>query len=640
MSVADGFGAVVVLPPSKPTILLAALLLNPNSVVGLGALQQAIWGDEQDQPATARAALQTCVLRLRQLFGKHHITDTTIETVHGGYRIVVDARALDLVHFRGLMRRAALAGGIEDERDLLNEALALWRGPLLANVPSEALHRDAVPQLTEERLRAIERASDIKLALGETQAALPDLLSIAREYPGHERLTAQLVEALYRSGRQADALAEIRLVKTYLRDELGIDPGQSMQRLETDILRGTELAPAPMRIRAEEIPPSGPAPASTRIGAADTRPADEVLPSAEDESADEDLLAAEARDVDEPGTGAALSTTPSTLPDVAGFTGRVAVSAALRAGLTEQSAGPNILLVTGPPGIGKTALARHVAHGARNARIGSQLLIAMTRPDGLRRPADELLAELGDFLDVVRLDGLPPAVVVLDDVLDTEHVRALLARCGSEVGVIMTSRTSLTGLVAGQGALVHRLLPLDAADASDLLGSVLGAARIGREPAALAALVRASGHFPLALRVVGARLLTRPLARLADEVTWLDGDRVGRFSALGDPYMSMANRLARRMTLLDPDLAAAFLLVGSSARQAHSIASAGELFGLGARSTERMLDRLVDANLLEEQPGRYQMHDLLRAYASAPPFEPQAAVRSARDRDVPDDVSV
>lgn len=162
--------------------------------------------------------------RLRRLFTKHGVTETPIEAVPGGYRITAGPRHLDLIGFRDEVRRAADIADPESELRVLKGALSLWEGSVLANVRSDVLHRDEVPRLVEERLRTLERACDLKLLLGRCGEALVELWSASRAHPGHERFREQLIEALYRTGRQTEALAEYRVVKDYLHDELGVDP--------------------------------------------------------------------------------------------------------------------------------------------------------------------------------------------------------------------------------------------------------------------------------------------------------------------------------------------------------------------------------------------------------------------------------
>lgn len=242
LTVTDG-RETVVLQPSRPAALLAALLLHANSVVSAELLQRVIWGEET--PAQAKSALHSCVLRLRRLFGKYGVADNAIEAVPGGYRLTADAQTLDLVEFHELLVRAYSTGDQEKELALLRTALALWQPPLLGNVPSDLLHRDEVPRLEEDWLRAIERVFDLELGRGRYREALAEIWPAARAHPLHERFTEQLMEALQRTGRRAEALAEYRKAKTHLAEHLGVDPGPAMQQLELAILRGESGAPGP-----------------------------------------------------------------------------------------------------------------------------------------------------------------------------------------------------------------------------------------------------------------------------------------------------------------------------------------------------------------------------------------------------------
>ncbi|MFF3562500.1 BTAD domain-containing putative transcriptional regulator [Streptomyces sp. NPDC002574] len=236
--IADG-GDVIALQPSKPANLLAALLLHPNSTVSVEFLQRVVWGEERS--VTAKSALHTCVQRLRQLFARYGVASRLIEAVPGGYRITADAATLDLIAFRDLLRSADTVADPEQELRTLRAALALWQGPLLANIHSEILQREVVPRLTEERLRAMERVFDLEVALGRSRQVLAELWPAARSHPAHEPFWVQLVAALHHTGRRADALREYGVVKSYLRTELGVDPGPALQRLELAVLRGDEL---------------------------------------------------------------------------------------------------------------------------------------------------------------------------------------------------------------------------------------------------------------------------------------------------------------------------------------------------------------------------------------------------------------
>ncbi|MFG2196449.1 BTAD domain-containing putative transcriptional regulator [Streptomyces sp. NPDC048639] len=589
LSITDGPESVV-LAPSKPTILLASLLLHANSVVSTEYLLRTVWGEVQ--PATAKAALQTCVLRLRRLFTKYGVTETPIEAVPGGYRIIAGEQNLDLIGFREGVRRATqLTRDPEAELDVLRNALALWQGSLLANVRSDVLHRDEVPRLTEERLRSVERACDLELALGRCGEALVELWSATRAHPGHERFREQLIECLYRTGRQTEALAEYRRVKGYLLDELGVDPSPALQRLELAILRGDDLGPA-----------------------SDKRPSAQVLA----------LTAERVREEKVPAAATAPPSTPAVLPSVPAvpsFSGRSAEVAAMTARLTEERGGPATVLVSGAPGIGKTALACHVAQLVREHFPDGRLLVRMTGPGGEPRGAAEVAAELEELR--VRTGSGDRVLLVLDDVLTAGQVRPLLPSAPGAAAIV-TSRRGLAGLVATHGGSVHRLGTFEEAESHELLLSVLGTDRVNSEPEAAARLAEICAHYPLALRILTARLLTRPGLSLADSVRWLADDPMARLSLTDDPGMSVEQVLGEALDRLGPGLAAAFLRIGSLAHDKVRAEDSAEALGLPVAAAEEALERLADAGLLEEgPPGPYRMHELLRVYACRTPHHTQ-----------------
>lgn len=581
LSITDGSDTVV-LQPSKPTILLASLLLHANSVVSADYLQRTMWGEEQ--PATSRAALQTCVLRLRRLFTKHGVTETPIEAVPGGYRITAGPRHLDLIGFREEVRRAEETADPESELHVLKGALSLWEGSVLANVRSDVLHRDEVPRLVEERLRTLERACDLKLRLGRCGEALVELWSASRAHPGHERFREQLIEALYRTGRQTEALAEYRLVKDYLHDELGVDPSPALRRLEMAILRGEDLGPA------EDRQPAGPAYVSNGGGGQQEQ---------------------------SPAATAAPAPAPKAMvgpvATVHSFTGRAAECAALRERLTAPGQDPVTLLVSGAPGIGKTALARHLAHQVKDAFPAGLFMVRMVAPDGTPRSPEDAAAEVSAALRE-RVPG-ERALLLLDDVVDAEQVRQLLP-AGTDGAAVVTSRRGLAGLVATHGGWVLRLGTFSEEESYALLLAVLGAERVEAEPEAARSLAEACGHHPLALRIMSARLLTRPALRLADSVSWLAEDPLARLSLADSPELSVHRVLGGALDRLDPRLADAFLKVAAQIPDHFTAEDGVRVLGMSPAEADDVLDRLADAGLLEEgPPGPYRVHELLRVYA-------------------------
>ena len=180
MGITDG-NETIVLQPSKPSSLLAALLLHANSVVSASFLQRVVWGESGT--TNARSTLHTCVQRLRRLFAKYGLSGNLIDSVSGGYRITADSGTLDLIAFRELLRKASAAPNPEAELLPLQAALTLWRDPVLANVHSDVLHREVLPRLAEERLRAVERVFDIELGLGRWSQIIAGLWPVARAHP-------------------------------------------------------------------------------------------------------------------------------------------------------------------------------------------------------------------------------------------------------------------------------------------------------------------------------------------------------------------------------------------------------------------------------------------------------------------------
>ncbi|MER6517434.1 BTAD domain-containing putative transcriptional regulator [Streptomyces sp. NPDC001553] len=548
LSIAHG-PETVVLKPSKPTSLLAALLLHPGAVVSTDYLLRAVWDEEP--PATARAALQTCVLRLRRLFVKYGISATTIEAVPGGYRMVNDVETLDLALFRFLAGQARAAAGEEEELYRLRAALALWQGQPLANVASRMLQRDAVPALEQERLRVLERVCDLELAAGNCHQVLVDLYEGARRHPVRERFTEQLIEALYRTGRQAEALAEYRAIKDRLRDELGVDPGPGLRRLELAILRAEELGrPIPVVARRPPVVMELPAATTERVS------------------------------------------------PVTGFTGREADRGAIAARLTAPG-GPRLVVVSGAPGIGKSALVRQSAYEVQDAFPGGVFTVPLARSDGSPVDVEEarkLLPEPGDGR----------RLLILDDAVGVGQVLPLLPTAG-DTSVVVSSRRGLAAVVATRGGSVHRLDVLKASEGYALLAGLVGEERIAAEEEAARELASVCGYFPLALRIAAGRLLTRPGLSVADCAAWLAQDPPARLALAEDPRLSVPEVFGQALAALGPEPREAFLRLGSLEPGA-DLTSAGP---------STVLEQLVEAGMLEDgPPGHpYRLHAFLHGYA-------------------------
>ena len=257
----------------KERMVLAVLLLHANEFVSRERLIDELWGVAP--PATARKAVNVYVSKLRKALAVNG--NDPIATADGGYRLVVGADLLDADRMRSLVTRARermADGESEAASRLLQEALAFWRGPTLAGLQLESFGRDEVAQLDEVRLTVLMDRIDCDLAQGRHEHVLGELKVLVREHPLRERLRAQQMLALYRADRQADALDAYQQARHALIDELGIEPSESLQRLQQAILRhdpalempaGTAAGngPAPVPVPTEDAVPA-PLPARSR----------------------------------------------------------------------------------------------------------------------------------------------------------------------------------------------------------------------------------------------------------------------------------------------------------------------------------------------------------------------------------------
>lgn len=542
--------AEAVLPPSQPAVLLAMLLLSGNSVVSQGTLRRALWDDEP--PLAAKQALHTSMMRLRRTLEAQGVPERAIETVHGGYRMAVAEECLDLARFRRAVAVGTAQANPEHELRQLELALGLWDGAPLVNVPSVMVQRDLLPGLLDERLRVDERVWELMLELGMARSALSGLWDAARRYPAHEHIAEMLIDALYRTGRQAEALTEFHRIRQHLDDELGIDPGARLRRLELSILRGDRPGPdRPERQAVETV--------RVRAGR---------------------------------------------WPLV----GRTDAIRFLSERLAEHPSSPVVL--TGPFGIGKTALARHVAElmGARYS--GGTTFLEMRDKTGAAVPC----TTLGDAL--LRPSGTGRRLVVLDDVVDVDQAHEVVSMVSPDDGVVLTSRTSLAGFLARDGGWLHRLGPLSDDEATNLLTTAIGADRAAASREDLRRIADLCGGVPLALRIAAARVLTQPNVSLADAYDRLAEDPLGRLSLPGDPSMSVARRFDEAVEQLADPLAAALASLAGAGPAVLSLDDCARVLGLPPKAAERYLDELVDACLVEHVPPRhYTLSDLVRLCA-------------------------
>jgi DNA-binding SARP family transcriptional activator/tetratricopeptide (TPR) repeat protein len=529
--------------------LLAALLLADGAIVPLDSLIDALWDGEP--PPTAKHQVHKLVANLRRRL------PGSIETDGPGYRLRLGDASYDAATF---VERAAVA-----TIPSLTAALALWRGPALAGLESRALQTSATA-LNERRLAVTEALIDLRLADGQASDVAAELSTLVAAYPLRESLRARLMVALYRCGRQADALAVYGDTRALLADEIGLDPSPELVRVQQQVLCADPALDRPV--------PKAPC------------------------------------------------TLPYDLPD---FLGRDAALDQLLSG-----AGTVVInAIDGMAGIGKTALVVHAAHRLAGGYPDGQLFCDLhahtpgSQPVQPEAALELLLCTLGVPPDQIP-DGLPArtamwrsqlagrrVLVVLDNAATAAQVRPLLPGTPHCL-TLVTSRRRLGVL---DGATVLSLDTLDDHEALALFAAVAGAARTSAEPGAAAEAVRLCGNLPLAIRVAATRLAHRP--------TWTVRSLVQRLRAqtnrLGE--LELHDRgVASAFALSVADLADAerrmFRLLGLHPAATFDAYSAAALAETTPGEAESLLESLVDAHLLTQPAGgRYSFHDLLREYA-------------------------
>jgi DNA-binding SARP family transcriptional activator/Tfp pilus assembly protein PilF len=581
----------VVVGGMRQRLVLAALSLNAGRCVDLADLVAAVWDEEP--PATARQQISNAVWRLRRVLARHGAAEV-VRRQDNGYLLCSDADGVDVLRFERLVaqgRRLAAAGETARSADVLREALALWRGPALAGLTDNAVLRRHAVKLDEMRLSVLEECVEHELACGCHDRLVEQLPALVAEHPLRERLAAALMLALYRMGRQAEAVAVYRRVAATLAEELGVDPGPELQARFRAILRADPAL-------ATTAPP-GPPQAAPTPGQAVTRPAQ--LPAA-----------------------------------AAVFVGRDAQLARLDELLAESAQASTAVVITavsGTAGVGKTALAVQWAHRVAERFPDGQLYVNLRGFD----PTGTVVASadaVRGFLDAL---GVPPQripadpdaqvalyrsllagrriLVVLDNARDADQVRPLLPGTPTTL-VVVTSRNQLTGLVA-DGAHPLTLHVLPPAAARQMLTRRLGPGRVDAEPEAVSRIVAACAGLPLALAITAARAQQTafPLATIAAELA----DARRRLAALdaGDAVHQVRAVFSWSYAALAAPAARLFRLLGLHPAPDVSVAAAASLAGLPRDEAHRLLTDLTRASLLTEpNPGRYTFHDLLRAYAT------------------------
>jgi DNA-binding SARP family transcriptional activator/tetratricopeptide (TPR) repeat protein len=586
--------------------LLGLLLLAAGTTVQADRLVSLLW--DGDPPVGARRQLSVNVSRLRtQLTG----AGDALAADGLGYRLNVDPGTVDAHRFRVAVERARATADPRIQVAVLEEAITMWRGPLLADALTDEASRRVGRGLDELHASALELLCGAWLALGTNDSLVSRLYDLTEQHPAREGLHVLLMRALDASGRTTEALQYYRTLRQRWVDDFGLEPGTAIQETHGQLLRcyGGATAAAP------------PAPAPPRPPAA--RPVPRQLPA-----------------------------------DVAAFTGRDAELGALDGLLPAVRADPGpvvVAAVSGTAGVGKTALAVHWAHRVAGRFADGQLYVNLHGFD----PADQVLAPGEAVRGFLAALGVPPervppdldaqaalyrsllagrrTLVVLDNARDAAHVRALLPGASSCLALV-TSRNQLTPLVAADGAHPLHLDVLSDGESRQLLARRLGPDRVGKEPAAVHRIVTACARLPLALSIAAARArqTSFPLAVLAEEL----GSADGLLAALdaGDITTQVRAVFSWSYATLQPPVARMFRLLGLHPGPDISACAAASLAARPVVEARAHLTGLTSANLLvEHAPGRYLFHDLLRAYASElththdPPAERTAAMTRLLD---------
>jgi DNA-binding SARP family transcriptional activator/tetratricopeptide (TPR) repeat protein len=579
LQVTGGSGEPVVVSAPRLRALLAVLLWRANQPVPVDELAEMVW--DGTPPAGAAGATRALVMRLRRVLGQP--IGARLITRAPGYVIELSGNELDASRFEALSNDAGVAVRAKrwaEAGQTAAAALRLWRGTALADVSSGVLRDAWLPHLEQVRVQALEWRFEADLQEGRHQELIPELRKVTGHHPLRERFHAQLMLALAGAGRQSEALAAYDQARRVLVGELGIEPGRELRRLHERILAGDTALAAPSLV-----------------------------------------------------LGGAGPTIPRQLPAGArSFTGRHTELSGLveQAGQTAE-AGRTVVIsaIDGMAGVGKTALAVHVAHRLASRFPDGQIFIDLhgyTQGYQPRTPADALDWLLGTLsvpaqripqdveeraaLYRQRLAGTR-TLVVLDNAASEAQVRPLLPGSAGCL-VLVTSRRQLKGL---DGSHVLSLDVLPSADAITLLRVVAGPKHVAADDRVLAEIARLCGYLPLALRIAAALLRHRP-AWTPEHLAVVLRDRRQRISALSDGEHDLGAVFDMSYGSLTATLQYLFRSLGLVPGQDVDAYATAALVDTDPALATRLLEDLTDHNLVIQQvPGRYRLHDLMRLHA-------------------------
>ncbi len=569
-------------------VVLATLAQKANRVTSMEHLVDAVWGD--CPPSTARGQIQGCISGLRKLFGEAGLPEA-IKTRSSGYQLTLSDEDLDSEKFAKLVavaHRQAADQQVAQAAATLREALELWRGPALEGVQSELVQRGAA-LLEDARLAAVEERIRLDLELGRHDDIGSELRVLVAEYPLRERLYGFLMLALYRSGRPAEALEVFRRARTTLIAEVGLEPCQELRDLERAVLKGDRSLDLPAASRPEPGLVDRPPPSPRQL--------------------------------------------PSSIADFIGREDHIAEISRILAGTaaspTARYAVP-IVGIAGRGGVGKSTLALRVAHELAEAYPDGHLYVDLSgtaSEDRTTMILARFLRALGVSGSVIPEDPEERAemyrsrlankrlLLVLDDVTSEQQVTPLLPGSPS-CAVLVTSRTRQGGLA---GAHWISIDTFDRETSMELLASIVGPDRLRAEQGCAEQLVDYCGGLPLALRIAGARLASRPHWRIAELARRLKNE-VRRLDELAHHGLELRSSIGLSYRSLPEQAKRLFRLFALMRASDFPAWTATALLDTDPIEAEETLERLVDVQLLDTVLGpservRYRFHDLIRVYA-------------------------
>jgi DNA-binding SARP family transcriptional activator len=574
-------GTVVDVGAPRTRVVCGLLLVRPGTLVAIDRFVDELWPERP--PADARALVRSYMSRLRKALRGASGGASRVLTRKPGYLLRLEDQELDLHRFDALVGQARAAREAGESRravELFRAADELWRGEPFADVPRTESIAAAATSLAELRLVIREEWFDAALVADQAARIVTDLTEFVTAHPLRERAVGQLMLALYRAGRQAEALEQYQRIHRLLSDEVGVDPNGELQRLHQRIL----VADPTLHI-------------ATASAAVPVR-------------------------------------TPHQLPrDLRTFVGRDRELADLAAQLGTGTAAAPVVVLHGAPGVGKSALAVRAAHLTAARFLDGQMHINLrgATPAVLPLTAAEALHQLLRALGMVGTD-IPDDVdeaaallrtvvsgrrllIVLDNAATAAQVRPLLPGCT----VLITSRTRLEAL---EGATYVHVGPLGPVTAQAMLAGLVKDGRPAAEPDAIRMVAELCGYLPLGLHLAAARLSARSKWAVRDLVERLSDERE-RLTELAAGDLALRSSLAVSHTALrdsddptDRKAAHALCLMGLLPVTAVDIDMMATVLYTSRARADRIIERLLNAHLVEETaPGRFQMHDLTRLFA-------------------------